>query len=141
MYKAIDLHLGNRARDWSSDLRSLYARRRAAGDSAVAAEDAKPIMGTRPTLPLSKYTGAYEKPRLGTLRVTENGAKLRMAIGNAFVGDLEQWQYDTFRAHYDKRWLGTDRLTFTIGDGVPSSLNFAGFTLSRVGGEGGPATH
>jgi hypothetical protein len=55
---------------------------------AAAADDAKRIIGTRPTLPLSKYAGAYENPH-----------------------------------------------------GVPSSLNFAGFTLSRVSGGVGSATH
>jgi hypothetical protein len=32
--------------------------------NAAAADDAKRIIGTRPTLPLSKYAGAYENPRL-----------------------------------------------------------------------------
>jgi hypothetical protein len=56
--------------------------------NAAAADDAKHIIGTRPTLPLSKYGGAYENPH-----------------------------------------------------GVPSSLNFAGFTLSRASGDGGSTTH
>jgi len=55
MYKAIDLYLGNPKRDWSRELLTLYDARRARGDSIRAANDAKRILGTKPSLALSKY--------------------------------------------------------------------------------------
>ena len=140
MYKAIDTYLGNPPRDWSSELLSLYSARRAAADSARAAFDARRIKGTKPSLSLSKYAGVYEDPLLGRISITERGGKLRIDAGSVLKGDLEHWQYDKFRARYDDRWQGTDIIAFTIGNGVASALEIAGFTLKRVGG-GEAATH
>jgi CubicO group peptidase (beta-lactamase class C family) len=140
MYKAIDTYLGNPPRDWSRELLSLYDARRAAADSARAAFDARRIKGTKPSLSLSKYAGVYEDPLLGRISITERGGKLRLDAGSVLRGDLEHWQYDRFRARYDDRWQGTDMIAFTIGDGVASALEIAGFTLKRVSG-GEAATH
>ena len=134
MYKAIDLYLGNPPRDWSRELLSLYNARRAAGDSGRLAIERKRIKGTKPSLSLSKYSGVYEDPLLGRVTVTETNGKLRLDAGPALKGRLEHWQYDRFRASYDDRWQGTDIVAFTIGDGVASALEIAGFTLKRVNG-------
>lgn len=140
MYKAIDIYLGNPKRDWSRELLALYNARRASSDSARVAGEAKRIKGTKPSLELSKYSGVYEDALLGRISVTEDRGKLRIDAGPALKGDVEHWQYDRFRVRYDDRWQGTDLITFTIGDGIASSLEIAGFTLKRVG-EKGSAAH
>lgn len=132
MYKAIDLYLGNPQRDWSRDLLSLYERRRVRNDSARLAREAKRIKGTKPSLPLSKYAGVYQDSLLGRIRVVEQNGKLRIDLGHAYKGNLDHWQYDTFRAQYDDRWQGTDMIAFTIGDGIASELRIGGVTLARV---------
>jgi hypothetical protein len=141
MYKAIDLFLGNPPRDWSRELLALYDGRRARADSSRAAAEAKRIMGTKPSLELSKYAGMYEDELLGRVTVTESGGKLRLDAGPSLKAEMEHWQYDRFRARYDDRWQGTDFITFTIGDGVASALEIAGFTLKRVGRTGATETH
>lgn len=141
MYKATDLYLGNPPRDWSTELNKLYSARRKSGDSLRIANDAKRITGTRPTLALSNYAGTYEDPLLGRMVVVESGGKLRINMGPHYAGELEHWQYDTFRVHYDKRWQGTDQLSFAIGNGVPTALNIAGYSLARVSAGGAPANH
>jgi CubicO group peptidase (beta-lactamase class C family) len=140
MYKAIDTYLGNPSRDWSADLLRLYNARRAAADSARSANERKRIKGTKPSLALSKYAGVYEDSLIGRIAIVERGGKLRIDAGPALKGNLEHWQYDRFRARYDDRWQGTDFITFTIGDGVASAIDIAGFTLKRVGG-GDAASH
>ena len=137
MYKAIDTYLGNPRRDWSSELLTLYNARRAAADSQRADIERRRIKGTKPSLALSKYAGVYEDSLLGRISVIESGGKLRIDAGPVLKGSLEHWQYDRFRAAYDDRWQGTDFITFTIGNGVASALEIAGFTLKRV--EGGDA--
>src|SRR5215212_320900 len=141
MYKAIDLYLGNPKRDWSRELLALYDARRASADSARAATESKRIKGTKPSLALSKYAGVYEDPLLGRISVTEKGGKLRLDAGPSLKGGLEHWQYDRFRASYDDRWQGTDLIMFTIGDGIASALEIAGFTLKRVSDTVGPASN
>ena len=141
MYKAIDLFLGNPPRDWSRELLALYDGRRARADSSRAAAEAKRIRGTKPSLELSKYAGMYEDELLGRVTVTESGGKLRLDAGPSLKAEVEHWQYDRFRARYDDRWQGTDFITFTIGDGVASALEIAGFALKRVGRTGATETH
>jgi len=141
MYKAIDMYLGNPPRDWSRELKALYDARRVSALTARAAAEAKRIKGTKPSLALSKYSGTYEDPLLGRIVVTEVGGKLRFDAGKVLKGNLDHWQYDTFRAKYDDRWQGTDMITFTIGDGVASTMNLAGFTLKRVPPAGATTGH
>lgn len=132
MYKAVDLYLGNPPRDWSADLRALYGARRASADSSRKASEAKRISGTKASLPLSGYAGVYEEPAFGKVSVSERSGVLRFDLGPALAGNMEHWQYDTFRVRYDDRWQGTDILTFTIGDGVASELRIGDLTLVRV---------
>ncbi len=141
MYKATDLYLGNPPRDWSTELNKLYSARRKAGDSLRIATDAKKVIGTRPSLPLSNYAGTYEDPLLGRMVVVEAGGKLRISMGPRYGGELEHWQNDTFRVHYDKRWQGTDQISFTIGNGMATALNIAGYSLARVSAGEATATH
>ncbi|HEX6574786.1 MAG TPA: serine hydrolase [Gemmatimonadaceae bacterium] len=141
MYKAIDLYLGNPQRDWSRELLALYNARQAAGENARRERDARRIKGTKPSLALSKYAGVYEDPLIGRVTLTESGGKLRVDAGPYLKGSVEHWQYDRFRAKWDDRWQGTDFMTFTIGDGVPTALDIAGFTLKRVSDAGVSATH
>ena len=75
------------------------------------------------------------------MTVTEANGRLRLDAGPALKGEMEHWQYDRFRARYDDRWQGTDFITFTIGEGVASALEIAGFTLKRVGRTGATEAH
>ena len=133
MYKAIDMYLGNPQRDWSHDLKAIYDAQRINGEAAIKAEDAKRINGTKPSLALSKYAGTYEDSLFGRATVTESNGKLRFALGNNAAGNLDHWQYDTFRATYDKKWYGTDQISFAIGEGIANSLSIGPYTLRRVG--------
>ena len=141
MYKAIDLYLGNPSRDWSRELLSLYDARADRATSARRERDAGRIKGTKPGLALSKYAGVYEDPLFGRITVVDQGGKLRVDAGPHLKGKLDHWQYDRFRAVWDDRWQGTDLLTFTIGDGVPTALEIGGFTLKRIRDAGAGATN
>ena len=139
MYRAIDTWLGNPDRDWSSDLRKVYDRRRLRGDSARAAAESRRIRGTKPSLELSKYAGTYEEPVAGRVYVRFADGKLRFVAGKLLEGPLEHYHYDRFRARYDDRWQGTDIVAFSIGAGVPTGLEFAGFRFRRLPDAQAPA--
>ena len=132
MYKAIDTWVTGGSRDWSRELRAIYDRQRTRRDSSRAAGEASRIRNTRPSLELSKYAGVYEEPTVGRVTVREVNGVLRLEAGKALAGPLEHWHYDRFRVRYDDRWQGTDGVAFTIGAGVPTALEFAGFTFRRV---------
>lgn len=132
MYRVFDHFLGNPVRDWSTDLRALYGKERARDDSTRKANEARRISGTKPSLPLEKYAGTYADSLVGSLVVSIENGKLRARVSSFRAGSVEHWQYDTFRIRWDNRWDGASLLTFTIGrEGIPSTANYAGFTLRR----------
>jgi CubicO group peptidase (beta-lactamase class C family) len=132
MYKAADTWAVSPSRDWSKDLFEVYKRRRLRGDSVRLAGEASRIRNTRPSLALSKYAGTYENEIAGRVTVVEEKGALRFTAGPALKASVEHWHYDRFRARWDDKWQGTDTIAFAIGNGVPSSLQFAGYTFRRL---------
>jgi hypothetical protein len=132
MYKAIDTWVTGPGRDWSTDLLAIYDRQRVRRDSVRAANEALRIRNTKPSLELSKYAGTYEDATVGRVIVNAVDGRLRFEAGPALAGQLEHWHYDRFRVRYDDRWQGTDPVLFTIGNGIPTALEFAGYTFRRV---------
>ena len=106
---------GAAGRDWSAELRSLYAGLQEEADERQRKQESSRVAGTSPTLPLERYAGTYSDPLYGDVVVTRDGDRLRARYGTAFAGPLEHWNYDTFRARWDARWRGTALLTFVIG--------------------------
>ena len=134
LYRAIDTWLGTGTRDWSSDLRAIYTRMAAQGDSARARMEARRIKDTRPSLPLEQYAGTYVDSLYGKAVVTyENGA-LRFRASSKQAGTLEHWQYDMFRVQWDAAWRGGPMVAFVLGaDGKPAELRMSGGILRRAG--------
>ena len=132
MYRAIDTWMGVPGRDWSEDLLAIYEKRRIRRDSVRTAAETRRVKGTKPSLELSKYAGTYEDPIAGRVLVRLVDGKLRFTAGKLLSGSLEHYHYDQFRARYDDRWQGTDIVTFSIGAGVPSALEYSGFRFRRV---------
>jgi CubicO group peptidase (beta-lactamase class C family) len=99
MNKVFDVFLGVPRRDWSAE---LLARTKAAKEAGADEEkklEAERAKNTKPSLPLEKYAGSYTGQMYGEAKVTEENGKLviRLVHSPNFVGDLEHWQYDTFR--------------------------------------------
>ena len=74
------------------------------------------VAGTRPMAALESFAGTYESPVLGEAQVTSEGGKLRLRVlhNPGISGELAHWQYDTFRATWEDRYLGTSLVTFTV---------------------------
>jgi CubicO group peptidase (beta-lactamase class C family) len=109
-------------RDWSRELRALYDNQRAQALAAEQARDAKRVSGTKPTLALARYAGAYSDSLYGDATVTAAGDALRIRVGT-LDGTLEHWQYDTFRIRWDRAWAGTPLVTFVVDrEGAPARL-------------------
>ncbi|HEU4452468.1 MAG TPA: serine hydrolase [Longimicrobium sp.] len=124
MRTAFDRFLGARGKDWSADLRGTWEKQRATARETARRTDSLRVAGTSPSLPLASYAGTYEDSLYGELKVTHEGGKLVAAMGGAFVGDLEHWHYNTFRARWRNRALGRAMLNFTLGfDGKPSRVD------------------
>jgi CubicO group peptidase (beta-lactamase class C family) len=133
MYRVFDAYLGRPARDWSADMRTLYAGLAAEAAARRAKTEASRISGTKPSLPLERYAGDYASPLFGTLTIAVRDGRLHARYGTGFVGPLEHWHHDTFRATWEARWRGTALATFQLDarGQVASAVSDLG-TFTRV---------
>jgi hypothetical protein len=128
----MDRFIGGPPRDWSAELQTLYADLQKQADAERQRVEAKRVSGTSPTLALARYAGTYSDPLRGDIVVTTEGDRLRARYGGAFIGTLEHWNYDTFRAKWDAAWRGTALATFVIdAGGQPSRLEVMGASFAR----------
>ncbi|HEV2884188.1 MAG TPA: serine hydrolase [Pyrinomonadaceae bacterium] len=119
--RVVDMFLGVPPRDWSADFRARSkASEEAAKVAAKKLEDAR-VLNTKPSLPLAAYAGTYSGQMFGDAKVTEEngGLVVRLMPSSFFIGDLEHWNYDTFRI----KWRDSVVYPFPRG--------FVTFTLSR----------
>jgi hypothetical protein len=66
-------------------------------------------------------------------RVTSEAGRLRIEYGAAFVGMLEHWHYNTFRATWKAGWRAPELVTFVVDeDGAPGALEMMGARSARA---------
>ena len=130
MYHVLDNYFGGGNTDWVNVLHQFVEKQ-----EKDAAEEMKKQAGTRasdskPSLAIEKYAGKYEDAWYGPATIRWDGGKLIFSLDHtaAAVGELEHWQYDTFKTHWKDRTVEDAFLTF--------SLNAAGeidhFTMAAV---------
>jgi len=133
MYTVIDRYAGRQDHDWNADFLKLYDGLKKEADQERATRIAARVAGTSPSLPLAKYAGSYSDSLHGNVSVTLEGAGLRLQYGTAFVGPLEHWHYDTFRAKWEAAWREPDLVTFVLdADGKASAVEVAGARFARA---------
>jgi CubicO group peptidase (beta-lactamase class C family) len=108
-----DRHLGQPAHDWSADMHKVAAAAEAQQDSADARARRGRVNGTHPSLALDQYAGTYADSAYGSATVTNDNGKLTLTRGR-LVGDLEPWNYDTFRATWRAGVFDTSLVTFEL---------------------------
>lgn len=115
MYRVFDSYLGAPGRDWSGELHKLVKTGEAQLKELEKKEEKERVHGTKPSLKADAYAGTYTNTLDGEVKVALEKGKLVLTYGPAFVGDLDHWNYDTFRVTWRNRrfgkWLVTFRLT------------------------------
>jgi CubicO group peptidase (beta-lactamase class C family) len=97
-YKVLDLYLGAKERDWSSEVlkrvKDFEIREK---EEEKKKEEAR-VKNTKPSLPLEAYVGTFGGSMYGNVKVElENGNLIVRFLPTAsFVGDIRHWHYDTF---------------------------------------------
>ena len=79
---------------------------------------------SKPSLPLAKYAGVYNDAWYGpiTIRVENGGLVISFDHSPGMVGDLQHWQYDTFKAHWRVRTIEDAFVAFSLNaDGTIES--------------------
>lgn len=137
MYKVFDLFAFNdNSRDWSTEIKAMYDEIRTNGEKQADATKAKRVLNTLPSLPLSSYAGVYSDPFYGAITVEIIDGKLRLSVGKDSSAQLEHFQFDSFRAVWNKAWWGESFITFQLSPIGPAvtSLSLDGAVLNKETG-------
>jgi CubicO group peptidase (beta-lactamase class C family) len=117
--------LGLPKKDWIA-----YYRDRRRDDAPISRLPAR-VAKTKPSHELEAFTGAYEDPAYGKLRITLAEGKLRLAW-SSFRVDLEHYHFDSFVVTSPGR-LHEELATFTLQpSGAVGSLRFLERTFKRI---------
>ncbi len=114
--------------DWIAAYKTVKdTEEKEAAETMKKAESARAAT-SKPSLPLDKYAGPYRDAWYGpiTIRI-ENGA-LVMTFDHTptMIGDMQHWQYDTFKAHWRERTIEDAFVTFSLNpDGTIDSARMA----------------
>ena len=103
--------------DWVAIFEDVSGDRGAAAEKVVAEAWAARDADSTPSLPLEGYTGVYEDPWYGTVRISLEDGRLwfRSERNAPLVGPLEHFQYNTFIVRWSDRRLHADAyVTFSL---------------------------
>jgi hypothetical protein len=67
-------------------------------------------------LPIEKYAGMYSDAWYGPVTIRQESGGLTISFDHtpSMVGDLQHWQYDTFKAHWRNRTIEDAFITFSL---------------------------
>jgi CubicO group peptidase (beta-lactamase class C family) len=128
LYHVLDHYFNLPPTNWIGAFKALKDKQ-----EADAAETMKKAAGARaadskPSLPLEKYTGSYRDAWYGpvVIRLENGGLVISFEHTPSMVGDLEHWQFDTFKAHWRVRTIEDAFVTFSLNpDGSIDSAKMA----------------
>ena len=134
MYSAFDLYNGGRTRDWSADVKALFARPAAARRAASAAGAAgEPV--TAPSLSLERYAGTYADSTYGDIHVTFANGALQAAVVTDAAAPLQHVTFEEFRTRPADPKANPTALVFVPnGMGGVSAVRVDGITFARARG-------
>ncbi|GAB2535618.1 serine hydrolase [Spirosoma aerophilum] len=133
MFRAFDEFALGVDHDWSVELLKLYGGFKQKARLAERKADSTRVLNTKPSLPLTAYTGAYTSPVYGKAEVKVKDGKLHISLNDVMSGQLDHWHYDTFRLTYDQFWNGKDPLNFLLDtQGNVAKLSAFGLELAKV---------
>jgi CubicO group peptidase (beta-lactamase class C family) len=115
-FELLDHFFGLPRTDWVTRYHDALGQAQGMADSVQRAQAAQRDTASRPSLPLARYAGRYADALYGDATITSEGDKLvlRFAHSPAFVGDLRQWQHDTFVAHWRAAHIEDAFVTFAL---------------------------
>jgi CubicO group peptidase (beta-lactamase class C family) len=128
LYHVLDHYFNLPPTDWIAAYKSVRDT-----DEKDAAEAIKKAEGARagdskPSLALEKYAATYNDAWYGpiTIRYENGGLVITFDHTPSMIGDLQHWQYDTFKAHWRDRRIEDAFVTFSLKpDGSIESARMA----------------
>jgi hypothetical protein len=128
LYHVLDYFFQAPPTDWIGAYKTLKdTQEKEAAESMKKAEGAR-AANSKPSLPLEKYAGNYNDAWYGPITIRQEGGDLTITFDHTpgMVGDLQHWQYDTFKAHWRVHTIEDAFITFSLNpDGSIDSAKMA----------------
>src|SRR5262249_12597174 len=95
--------------------------------------DAKRVLGTKPSLALDQYAGKYSSDIYGDAEITVNDGSLSVKYPNNNVLRLEHWNYDIFKGRFNNFWWDKSTVQFFLdNEGKVSRFEMDGMSYRKV---------
>ncbi len=134
MYQALDLFaFDDVSSQWHEKTYELYQGLKESGEKRWKQETENRVLNTKPTLPLSSYTGTYGNPVCGTLTITKTDGGLGLNFNDMEKIEAQHWHYDTFKTITNKRWTNPLLFSFDMDNkGEIEKMTFFGYTFTKT---------
>ena len=116
LYHILDSYFAVPATDWTAAFKAAKDQGEKEAKEILASGNKGRAANSRPSLPLEKYAGTYNDAWYGPVTIRQEGAGLVFTMDHTpnAVGDLQPWQYDTFKAHWRDRTIEDAFVTFAL---------------------------
>ena len=128
LYHVLDYYFQLPPTDWVAAFKAVKDQEEKEAAETMKKAAASRDANSKPSLPLEKYAGVYNDAWYGpiTIRMENGGLVMSFDHTPAMIGDLQHWQYDTFKAHWRTRTIEDAFVTFSLNpDGSIESAKMA----------------
>jgi CubicO group peptidase (beta-lactamase class C family) len=128
LYHVLDYYFHLPPTDWIAAYKAVKDKQEADAAATMKKAAGARDANSKPSLPLEKYAGIYNDAWYGpiTIRTENGGLVISFDHTPRMIGDLQHWQYDTFKAHWRVRTIEDAFITFALNpDGSIDSARMA----------------
>jgi CubicO group peptidase (beta-lactamase class C family) len=116
LYHIIDAYLGLPSTDWIAAFKTAKEHEEKAAREVEKRQNNFRAVDSKPSLPMEKYAGVYADAWYGTATIRAGDGKLVLSFEHTptMVGELQHWQYDTFKTHWRDRSIADAFVSFSL---------------------------
>jgi CubicO group peptidase (beta-lactamase class C family) len=116
LYHVLDHYFGLPPSDWIAAFKSADDTEKNEAAEAMKQAEAARAADSKPSLPLEKYAGRYNDAWYGSITIRKENGGLVITFDHtpSMIGDLQHWQYNTFKAHWRVRTIEDAFVTFSL---------------------------
>ena len=116
LFHVLDSYFASGDTDWIGVLHDAEESSQKEAKEELKKQAAGRASNSKPSLALEKYAGKYEDAWYGPANLRMENGKLVFSLEHTptAVGELEHWQYDTFKTHWRDRTVEDAFVTFSL---------------------------
>jgi CubicO group peptidase (beta-lactamase class C family) len=116
LFHVLDGYFGGGDTDWIGVLHDAEESSQKEAEEELKKRAAGRTSNSKASLALEKYAGKYEDAWYGPANLRMENGKLVFSLEHTptAVGELEHWQYDTFKTHWRDRTVEDAFVTFSL---------------------------